>query len=80
VENFAEMAGHGGAQVGERGNGAGPHQRVGCSELGDMSSNAPRRCCGTSSRGRAHTEEGHRRAPLNRKAGEGVCTLTGRNL
>jgi hypothetical protein len=49
--------------------------RARCLELGDMSSAAPRRCCGTSSTGRAHTKEGHQRAPLNREAGEGGDAL-----
>jgi hypothetical protein len=46
-----------------------------CLELGDMSSAAPRRCCGTSSTGRAHTKEGHQRVSLNREAGEGGDAL-----
>jgi hypothetical protein len=46
-----------------------------CSELGDMSSVAPRRCCITSSGGRAHTEEGRRRVPLICEAGEGGDAL-----
>jgi hypothetical protein len=54
---------------------AGELRRARCLELGDMSSAAPRRCCGTSSWGRAHTKEGRRRAPLNRKAGEGGDAL-----
>jgi hypothetical protein len=58
-----------------RENGAGELPSMRCPELGDMSSGAPRRCCGTSSRGRAHSEEGRRRAPLNRKAGEGGDAL-----
>jgi hypothetical protein len=56
-------------------NGAGELSSMRCPELGDMSSAAPRRCCETSSRGRAHTKEGHRRAPLNREVWEGSDTL-----
>jgi hypothetical protein len=50
--------------------GAGELRWAMCPELGDMSSAAPRRCYRTSSRGRAHTEEGRRRAPLNYETGE----------
>jgi hypothetical protein len=55
--------------------GVGELRWVRCPELSDMSSTAPRRCCGTSSRGRAQTEEGRRHAPLNREAGEGGDAL-----
>jgi hypothetical protein len=77
AENFAEMAGHGGAPAEERGNGVGARQQARRPELGGVSFAAPRGCRGTCSMGRERSERGCRRAPPTREAGEGGGALTG---
>jgi hypothetical protein len=77
AENFAEMAGHGGALAEERGDGAGACRRARRPELGGMSSAAPRGCFGICSMGREGSERGCRRALPTREAGEGGGALTG---